>query len=62
LVSELSQEILELRKDRENLNLNKTDSIIAFSRDLEEERTKRRLLAAELDTNKFRVKCLEEDL
>lgn len=44
------------------LNLNKTDQIIAFSKELEDERTKRRLTASELDTQKFKVKCLEEDI
>jgi len=51
-----------LRKDRELLNLDKTDQIIAFSRELEDERTKRRILGSELDTLKFKVKCLEEDI
>lgn len=51
-----------MRKDRELLNLDKTDQIIAFSRELEDERTKRRILGSELDTLKFKVKCLEEDI
>ncbi len=51
-----------MRKDRELLNLDKTDQIIAFSRELEDERTKRRILGSELDTMKFKVKCLEEDI
>lgn len=51
-----------MRKVRELLNLDKTDQIIAFSRELEDERTKRRILGSELDTLKFKVKCLEEDI
>mgnify|MGYP001810477419 FL=1 len=51
-----------MRKDRDLLNLDKTDQIIAFSRELEDERTKRRILGSELDTLKFKVKCLEEDI
>lgn len=44
------------------LNLNKTDQIIAFSKELEDERSKRRQTGSELDTQKFKVKCLEEDI
>jgi hypothetical protein len=52
----------ELRKERDDQKMEKNDLIIKHAKDIEEERTLRRVLSTENDKLKFRVKCLEDDI
>lgn len=54
--------MIELRKERDALKLEKNDAVIRQVKELEEERNLRRTLNSEVEKLKFRVKCLEDDL
>lgn len=51
-----------MRKQNEQMKLDRNDQIIRHAKELEEERNQRRTLNTENEKMKFRVKCLEDDL
>lgn len=60
--NEQSSEIAEIRKERDIAKMEKNDMMMKHAKDVEEERTTRRVLAAENDKLKFKVKCLEDEV
>jgi len=52
----------EIRKERDNLKLDKNELIIKQAKEIEDERNIRRTLNSDNDKLKFRVRCLEDDL
>ena len=56
------QESLDLRKERDQLKIDRNEQIIKNAKDVEEERNHRRLLQSENDKLKFQMKCMEDDL
>lgn len=61
-ISELNQELLEIRKERDLAKMDKNDLLIKHAKEIEEERTSRRVLQTENDKYKFKVKCLEDEV
>jgi hypothetical protein len=61
-VSESQQEALDLRKERDQLKIDKNELLIKNAKDLEEERNHRRVFQSENDKLKFQIKCFEDDL
>ena len=56
------QESLDLRKERDQLKIDRNEQIIKNAKDVEEERNHRRVLQSENDKLKFQMKCMEDDL
>ena len=52
----------DVRKERDQAKMEKNDLIIRHAKEIEEERTLRRLLTTENDKLKFKSKCLEDDI
>jgi hypothetical protein len=52
----------DLRKERDQAKMEKNDLIIRHAKEIEEERTQRRVVATENDKLKFKSKCLEDDI
>ncbi len=52
----------ELRKERDNLKLERNDLVIKQAKEIEDERNIRRTLNTENDKLKFKNRCLEDDL
>ena len=42
--------------------LSKTEAVISYNHEIEAERAKRRQAVSEVDTMKFKISCLEDDL
>ena len=61
-VSDLNQELIEIRKERDLAKMDKNDLLIKHAKEIEEERTSRRVLQTENDKLKFKVKCLEDEV
>ena len=61
-LSESQQEALDLRKERDQLKIDKNELLIKNAKDLEEERNHRRVFQSENDKLKFQLKCMEDDL
>lgn len=59
---EAQQEALDLRKERDQLKIDKNELIIKNAKDVEEERNHRRVFQSENDKLKFQIKCFEDDL
>ena len=59
---EAQQEGLDLRKERDQLKIDKNELIIKNAKDVEEERNHRRVFQSENDKLKFQIKCFEDDL
>ena len=59
---ESQQESLDLRKERDQLKIDKNELLIKNAKDVEEERNHRRVLQTENDKLKFQKKCFEDDL
>jgi len=60
-LAESGSELAEVCKDRDSAKLDRNDSIVKHAKEVDNERTSRRVLQAENDKLKFRVKCLEDD-
>lgn len=54
--------MIEIRKERDASKMEKNELIIRHAKEIEEERTQRRLMTTENDKLKFRAKCLEDDI
>lgn len=52
----------EVRKERDAAKMEKNDLIIKHAKEIEEERTQRRVITTENDKLKFKAKCLEDDI
>ena len=61
-LQESNVEVSELRRERDQLKMDKNDLIVKQAKDIEEERCVRRGQQAELDKLKFKVKCAEDEL
>ena len=61
-ISEQSQELIEIRKERDLAKMEKNDLLIKHAKEIEDERTTRRVLQTENDKLKFKNKCLEDDV
>lgn len=61
-LSDSQMDCSEARKERDQIKLERNEQIIKHAKELEEERTSRRVLSSETDKLKFKVKCLEDDL
>lgn len=61
-LSESQQEALDLRKQRDQLKIDKNELLIKNAKDVEEERNHRRVLQTENDKLRFQIKCFEDDL
>ena len=59
---EAQQEALDLRKERDQLKIEKNELLIKNAKDVEEERNHRRVHQSENDKLKFQLKCFEDDL
>lgn len=59
---EAQQESIELRKERDQLKIDKNELLIKNAKDVEEERNLRRVLQTENDKLRFQIKCFEDDL
>jgi len=59
---ELQKQVADLRKQRDEVSEEKIDLQISLNREVEDERSRRRVAVQEADTFKFKVKCLEDDL
>lgn len=59
---EAQQEAIELRKERDQLKIDKNELLIKNAKDVEEERNMRRVLQTENDKLRFQIKCFEDDL
>ena len=60
--SDLNAEILEVRKERDLVKMDKNDLLIKHAKDIEEERNVRRVMQTENDKLKFKTKCLQDDV
>ena len=56
------QESLDLRKERDQLKIDRNELLIKNAKDVEEERNHRRVLQSENDKLRFQVKCFEDDI
>ena len=61
-ISDLNQEMIEIRKERDLAKMDKNDLLIKHAKEIEDERTSRRVLQTENDKLKFKVKCLEDEV
>ena len=61
-ISDLSAELIEVRKERDLAKMEKNDLLIRHAKEIEEERTTKRVLQTENDKLKFKAKCLEDDV
>ena len=61
-ISEQGQELIEIRKERDLAKMEKNDLLIKHAKEIEDERTTRRVLQTENDKLKFKNKCLEDDV
>jgi len=61
-LAESGSELAEVCKERDAAKLERNDSLVKHAKELDGERTSRRVLQAETDKLKFRVKCLEDDV
>jgi hypothetical protein len=61
-VSDLNAELMEVRKERDLAKMDKNDLLIKHAKEIEEERTTKRVLQTENDKLKFKAKCLEDDV
>jgi len=61
-ISDLNAELLEVRKERDVAKMDKNDLLIKHAKEIEEERTTKRVLQTENDKLKFKAKCLEDDV
>ena len=61
-LSEAQSEGLDLRKQRDQLKIDKNELLIKNAKDVEEERNHRRVLQTENDKLRFQIKCFEDDL
>ena len=59
---EASTEMTEIRKERDLAKMEKNDLLIKHAKEIEEERTQRRVITTENDKLKFKAKCLEDDV
>lgn len=59
---EAGTEMAEIRKERDLSKMDKNDLLMKHAKEIEEERTQRRVLITENDKLKFKVKCLEDDV
>jgi len=55
-------EAIELRKERDQLKIDKNELVMKNAKDVEEERNQRRVLQTENDKLKFQIKCVQDDL
>ena len=58
----MNAEILEVRKERDLVKMDKNDLLIKHAKDIEEERNVRRVMQTENDKLKFKTKCLQDDV
>jgi hypothetical protein len=61
-VCDAQQEALDLRKERDQLKIEKNELLIKNAKDVEEERNHRRVLQSENDKLRFKTKCFEDDI
>ena len=61
-ISDLNAELIEVRKERDMAKMEKNDLLIKHAKEIEEERTTKRVLQTENDKLKFKAKCLEDDV
>jgi hypothetical protein len=61
-LSEKDTSYAEVCKERDNAKMERNDEFIKHAKELESERTSRRVLQTEADKLKFKVKCLEDDV
>ena len=61
-ISDLNAELIEVRKERDFAKMEKNDLLIKHAKEIEEERTTKRVLQTENDKLKFKAKCLEDDV
>ena len=52
---------MDLRKERDQLKIEKNELLIRNAKDVEEERNQRRVIQTEADKLKFQLKCLDDD-
>jgi hypothetical protein len=60
--SDANLENNELRRDRDAIKLEKNESIIKHSKEIEDERNLRRTLNTDNEKLKFKVRCLEDEV
>jgi uncharacterized membrane-anchored protein len=53
---------LELRKELDSVKMERNDMLVKQAQDIEEERSQRRLLAAENDKLKLKIKVFEDEV
>ena len=56
---ELLTESTELRRERDSIKLEKNETFVQFTKDLEEERSTKRQIQSELERNDFKMKCMQ---
>lgn len=61
-LTENQNEVNDLRKERDYLKMEKNEQIITHAKELEEERSSRRVVYSENEKLKFKIKCLEDDV
>lgn len=59
--AELLSENSELRRERDGLKVEKNELIIAFTRDLEEERNQKRIMQSEIERLNFKLQVASDD-
>ena len=55
-------EATELRRERDSLKLEKNETFVQFTKELEEERSSKRQIQSELERNDFKTKCMQDDV
>ena len=61
-INSQATEMMEIRKERDLAKMDKNDMLMKHAKDIEEERTTRRVLTAENDKLKFKLKCSEDEI
>ena len=61
-ICDAQQEALDLRKERDQLKIDRNELLIKNAKDVEDERNHRRVLQSENDKLKFQNKCFEDDI
>ena len=59
---ELQSEATDLRRERDSIKLEKNETFVQFTKELEEERSAKRQILSELERNEFKMKCMQDDV
>ncbi len=60
--TDLLTEVNDLRRERDNLKLEKNELFVSHAKDLAEARNQKRALHSAVDKSTFKMQCAEEDL